>query len=142
MNDPMGAIVGVLVVTMIIPAILMVIAACAAARRKKDLVLHGRTVTATITKIHSSADDGCFTTAEWINPQTGNTFSFTGRASVNDREGESIQIVVDPYSPHNHYFSRVTPDEVERQEKAYRDALESLDLLRSRYRPDVILTKQ
>ena len=128
MNDSL--LVEMVIIFVLGMIILVVIGARAEARRRIDLDLHGRTVTATITSIRGDGENGSYATAEWMNPLTGAISSFEG-SSPEDRTGASVQVVFDPHNPRNCYFRRWTPEGLERQEKAYRDALKYLDSLRS-----------
>ena len=107
MNNPMGIVVGIFVITAAISYIMTVIVGRAEARRRMALDLHGRTVTATITSVRGDGINAYSVTAEWINPQTGAVYAFKG-SSYSFRKGESVEVVFDPHNPRNCYFRRLT----------------------------------
>ncbi len=126
MNDSLVVIV---VFFIVLPVIIVCIGVSVEARKRRDLDLHGRTVTATITNIHGNDLDGYSATAEWRNPRTGTIDSFEGNGS-SYRVGESVEVIFDPYNPRKCYFRRVTTEDYLRQEQAYQDALKERDRYR------------
>lgn len=105
MDNPMVLVVGIFVVIAAISYIMMIITGRAEARRRMALDLHGRTVTATITSVRGDGINEYAVTAEWMNPQTGAISAFEA-SSYSFREGESVEVVFDPYNSRNCYFRR------------------------------------
>lgn len=103
MNDPLiNAMAIIAVLGMIIVIIVIIRGARAETKRRMDLDLHGRTVTATITSVSGDGMNAYYVTAEWMNPQTGAICYFKGQSG--GRIGESVEVVFDPHNPRNCYL--------------------------------------